>query len=461
MNTKDIIKADALKAVRLASEYAIEYVSSIHDRRVIPSKSDLDALNKFNEALPEVGSDCLTVLEMLHLYASPATVATTGGRYFGLVVGGTTPASMAASILTSAWDQIAIMDSTAPSAIHLERIAGKWLLELLNLPTKSSVGFTTGSSVANLVALAAARNAQYEKQGLNLNEMGLSGVAPLRIVLSSQAHVTIRKALGLLGFGNSQFIEIPCDSEGRIVVDKFPEVGPDTIVCLQAGNVNSGACDPFNEIVQRVKSAGAWVHIDGAFGLWAGASANKKHLVAGVELADSWAVDAHKWLNTPYDCGVIICKEPDRVHQVMSTLAPYLTEGQNVPPKDMIPEFSRRARGVEVWAAIKEMGRSGVSDLIDRCCEYALLLSLGLKNIGYLILNEVVLNQVVVTIGSQEELHQIITQVQDEGVCWFGETHWKGTYAFRLSVSSWATTEEDIERTLASIKKVTDMVLKR
>ena len=263
----------------------------------------------------------------------------------------------------------------------------------------------------------------------------------------------------MLGFGKNQITKLPCDKEGRINPDSFPSIGKDTIVCLQAGNVNSGASDSFAEIIPHVKAADAWVHIDGAFGLWASASQVKRHLVAGVEGADSWAVDGHKWLNTPYDCGLAICKDAQNVHNVMTTVAPYLAENTGVPPKDMVPEFSRRARGVEVWAAIKEMGRDGVEDLVDRCCIHAEKLSKGLIDIGYVILNDVQLNQVVATIGTAEEIQDILKLIQEGGECWFGATFWQGRHAIRLSVSSWATTDEDIERTLNAIKSATNEVI--
>jgi glutamate/tyrosine decarboxylase-like PLP-dependent enzyme len=453
------IRQLSLTAVNLATQYAKEYVSSIHSRRVFPAQTALDNLSKFDELLPQLSSDASTVIHQLHKCAAPATVATTGGRYFGLVVGGSTPAAMGASMLNAAWDQIAILESSSPAAIHLERIAAKWVLSLLSLPSKSSVGFTTGTSVANLVCLAAARNAQYEKLGINLSKVGMAGVPPLNIILSQQTHVTVHKALGLLGFGENQITTLPCDKQGRMIADALPHIDEHYIVCLQAGNVNSGASDPFVEIIPRIKAANAWVHIDGAFGLWASASASKKHLNAGVEDADSWAVDGHKWLNTPYDCGLAICKNPKNVHKVMTTVAPYLTENSAVAPKDMVPEFSRRARGIEVWAAIKEMGSEGVERLIDRCCAHAQTLSKGLIDIGYVILNDVQLNQVVATIGTDEELQRIIKLVQASGDCWFGATCWQGHHAIRLSVSSWATTDEDIERTINVIKKTTKDVL--
>ncbi|MES9902086.1 MAG: pyridoxal-dependent decarboxylase [Sedimenticola sp.] len=458
MNSEDV-KKRTMDAVNSATECVNNYVNTIYERHVFPAETALDSLSNFDEGLPQLSSNASTVIRQLHQFAAPATVATTGGRYFGLVVGGVTPASMGAAMLNAAWDQIAILEAASPAAIYLERIAAKWVLELLALPADSSVGFTTGTSVGNLVCLAAARNAQYEKLGVHLDEVGLAGAPPLRVIVSEQAHVTVYKALGLLGFGKNQIIKILCDKEGRILPDALPHIGKDTIICLQTGNVNSGASDYFEQIIPQANAAGAWVHVDGAFGLWASASAHKKHLLVGVEHADSWATDGHKWLNTPYDCGMAICRNPQAVHNVMTTIAPYLTEDTEMPPKDMVPEFSRRARGIEVWAAIKEMGSSGVADLIDRCCLHAEKLSKGLKEIGYTILNEVQLNQVVATIGNAEQLQEILSLVQEDGECWFGSTYWQEQYAIRLSVSSWATTDEDIKRTLNAIEKATNKII--
>ncbi|BBM01587.1 pyridoxal-dependent decarboxylase [Microbulbifer sp. GL-2] len=460
METKKLTnKKLSLQAFSRAAQYAEEYISGVRERRVGPSPSDLDALENLNSTLLCEGVNAQQVISDLHRYASPATVASTGGRFFGLVVGGSTPAAMGASVLNAAWDQVAVLEESAPSAIYLERIAADWLLQLLGLPKKSSVGFTTGSSMANMVCLAAARNYQYAKLDIDLVRTGLAGAPPLRIIVSEESHVTVHKALSILGIGTGQLVKARCDRQGRVRIDCFPKMDESTIVCLQAGNVNSGHFDPFSEIIPKAREAGAWVHIDGAFGLWASASPLKAYLTEGVELADSWAVDGHKWLNTPYDCGVAICKDAEAVYRVMTTQAPYLQEGGGRPPKDMVPEFSRRARGVEVWAAIQEMGTDGVAELIERCCSYARQLAQGLLDMGYELLNEVVLNQVVATIGSEDELHRIVRAVQEGGVCWFGTTVWQGKTALRLSVSSWATNDEDIILSLESIRRATREVL--
>lgn len=452
------LRSTPLEAITRASAHAADYVASVPSRRVAPDPHAVAALARFDEPVPDTGTAAIDVIDRLHALASPATVATTGGRFFGLVVGGSTPAAMGAAVLAASWDQIAILDATAPSAVHLERVAARWVLDLLGLPAQCSVGFTTGSSVANLTALAAARDSRYRKLGVVLADVGLAGAPPLRIVLSEQAHVTVTKALALLGIGKAQMIAVPCDAQGRIRADALPPLGEDTIVCLQAGNVNSGASDPFAQIIPEARAAGAWVHVDGAFGLWAAAAPARRDLVAGVQLADSWTVDAHKWLNTPYDCGLAICRDPQAVHAVMTTQAPYLAAGQQAAPKDMVPEFSRRARGVEVWAAIKEMGREGIVELIERCCAHARRLADGLEGLGFDVLNEVVLNQVVAAIGTPEDIARIVAAVQAEGECWFGQTVWRGRHAIRLSVASWATTDEDIERTLASIARATRAV---
>lgn len=440
-------------AVERAASHALDYVGRIPSRRVAPDAAALAALSVFDEPLPAQGSDATDVLDQLHHHASPATVATTGGRFFGLVVGGSTPAAMGAAMLAASWDQVAIMEAVAPSSVRLERVAARWVLDLLGLPATCSVGFATGSSVANLTALAAARHAQYRKLGVAIDRVGLAGAPPLRAVVSEQAHVTVLKALNVLGIGQDQIERVACNRQGQMVPSAIPKLDERSLLCLQAGNVNSGASDPFAEIVGPARRAGAWVHVDGAFGLWAAASPALQPLVEGVEDADSWAVDAHKWLNTPYDCGLAICRDPLAVHAVMTTQAPYLAHDVQAAPKDMVLEFSRRARGVEVWAALKELGREGVIDLLDRCCAHARDLARGLEALGFEVLNEVVLNQVVATAGTPEQVQRLVSAVQQEGECWFGSTVWQGRTAIRLSVASWATTAQDIERTLASIQR--------
>ncbi|MCG3471196.1 pyridoxal-dependent decarboxylase [Xenorhabdus bovienii] len=455
---KDPIRDASLSAVKVASEIAYNYVSKVRNQRVFPDSGALSGLQNLDRPLPQHGTDCQQVLAQLHRYGSPATVATTGGRYFGLVVGGSTPAAMGANIVTSAWDQIALMESSSPVADQLEKIAGRWVLELLNLPPEAFVGFVTGTTMAHVSALAAARQYLYQKKGYDFAEHGLQNAPQLKVVLSEEVHISVLKALRLLGFGRSQLNIVPCDSQGRIIESAVPEFSDNTILVLQAGNVNSGSSDNFHALIPRAKKAGSWVHVDGAFGLWARASSAQSALVKGVEEADSWAVDAHKWLNTPYDCGMCIVRHKHALREVMTTSAAYVETQDMWQAKDMLPEFSRRARAVEVWAAISELGVQGIQVLIERCCLYAKMLAEGLELLGFKVLNEIVLNQVVACLPDIILQRAMLQKVQQSGECWFGQTIWQGQEAIRLSVSSWATTEDDIQRSLKAIADAIDEV---
>ncbi|MDX7986242.1 aspartate aminotransferase family protein [Xenorhabdus sp. 12] len=448
---KDPIRDASLSAVKTASKIAYDYVSEIRNQRVYPDAAALSNLQYFDKPLPVAGTHCQQVLEQLHTYGSPATVATTGGRYFGLVVGGSTPAAMGANIITSAWDQIALMESSSPVTNQLEKIAGRWVLELLSLPSDAFVGFVTGTTMAHVSALSTARHYLYQKQGYDITEQGLHNAPELKIVLPEEAHISVLKALRLLGFGRSQCIFVPCDNQGRIIESAVPEFSDNMILVLQAGNVNSGSSDNFHSLIPKAKQAGCWVHVDGAFGLWARASKEKSALVEGVEAADSWAVDAHKWLNTPYDCGMCIVRHKQALRDVMTTSAAYVETQDMWQAKDMLPEFSRRARAVEVWAAIAELGSQGIEVLVERCCRYAKMLAEGLKTLGFTVLNDVVLNQVVACLPDTTLQRAMLQKVQQSGECWFGQTTWQGKEAIRLSVSSWATTEDDIQRSLTAI----------
>ncbi|MBD2823962.1 pyridoxal-dependent decarboxylase [Xenorhabdus szentirmaii] len=458
---KDPLRDISLSAVKVASEIAYDYVSNIRNQRVFPDANALSDLKHFDKPLPQHGNDSQQILKQLHTYGSPATVATTGGRYFGLVVGGSTPTSLGANIITSAWDQTALMESSSPVTHQLEKIAGRWVLELLKLPSDAFVGFVTGTTIAHVSALSAARNYLYQKQGYDIAEKGLHSAPELHVVLPEEAHITVLKALKLLGFGRSQFTFVPCDRQGRIIESAVPELSDNTILVLQAGNVNSGSSDNFSSLIPKAKKAGSWVHIDGAFGLWARASKEKSALVEGAEAADSWSVDAHKWLNTPYDCGMCIVRHPQSLREVMTTSAAYVETQDKWQAKDMLPEFSRRARAVEVWAAISELGVQGIEDLIERCCLYARMLAEGLESLGFNILNDVVLNQVVACLPDLDLQRAMLKAVQQSGECWFGQTTWQGQEAIRLSVSSWATTEADIQRSLLAIASAINEVKKQ
>ncbi|MFD0860190.1 pyridoxal phosphate-dependent decarboxylase family protein [Roseovarius aquimarinus] len=443
----------SLKPLQAAHHRALSYIETAHRRPVAPKQEAIAGLGGFDGPLPEQGNDPNDTIALLDRIGSPATVTSTGGRFFGLVVGGTLPAALAARTLTSAWDQVVFSEATSPVGVHLEQVASAWLLDLLGLPGDASVGFVTGATMANVTCLAAARHHLLEQAGWDVETKGLWDAPRLRFVAGEQLHVTVRKALSLLGCGTESIETVPCDEQGRLIPDALPALDGRTIILAQAGNVNSGASDPIGEIARRANAAGAWTHVDGAFGLWAAASARTRDQLDGYEAAQSWVVDGHKWLNTPYDCGVAICAHPQALHEAMRTQAPYLKVGGSVAPKDMVPEFSRSARGVEVWAALHSLGRVGVADLIDRCCRHARALAEGLERLGFEILNDVVLNQVVATMPEREhEMAGLAARVQASGEAWFGPTQWRGRAGLRFSIASWATTDDDITRTLDAIE---------
>lgn len=438
-------------ALRQAVDYADAYLDEIGARNVAASDDALAGLQAFDRPLPEAPSSPEDTLAMLHTYGAPATTATTGGRFFGLVVGGTLPATLGARALASAWDQVVTHDVTSPVGVKLEQVASRWLLEILGLPAHCSVGFVTGTTMANFTALAGARHAQLTKQGWDVQKRGLWNAPPLRIVAGEQTHITALKALSMLGIGTDRIEWVKCDAQGRMRLDHLPETDDTTIVLTQSGNVNSGASDPIAQIAARAN--GAWVHVDGAFGLWAAASPATQGQLAGYSAADSWATDGHKWLNTPYDCGMVFCKHPASIHAAMATQAPYLKVGDTAAPKDMAPEFSRAARGVEIWAALHSLGKAGVAALVDRTCAHARMLAEGLGELGFEILNDVVLNQVVATLPGEEAIcTHIAAEVRKGGVAWFGPTHWQDRDAIRFSVASWMTDEDDIRATLAAVQ---------
>jgi glutamate/tyrosine decarboxylase-like PLP-dependent enzyme len=446
--------SDALSQSRqslsAAADMAVAYLETIGERNVIASEAARAALGGFDMDMPHDLGDPTETLELLNRLGSPATTATASGRFFGLVVGGTLPAALGARVLATAWDQVVFNDATSPVGVKLEQVAAKWVLDVLGLPRQCSVGFVTGATMANFTCLAGARHALLERQGWDVQKQGLWGAPRLRIIAGEQSHVTVLKALTMLGFGTNVIEWVPCDDQGRLDASKMPQPDENTIILAQSGNVNSGASDSFAQIVAQANSA--WVHVDGAFGLWAAASNSTRDQLAGFEGADSWVVDGHKWLNTPYECGLAICKHPTAVHAAMATQAPYLKVGGEAAPKDMVPEFSRSARGVEVWAALNSLGREGLADLIDRTCHHARTLADGLREQGFDILNEVVLNQVVAALPDAEGWSaKLAAHVQNSGDAWFGPTNWQGREAIRFSVSSWATSENDIRQTLNAV----------
>jgi len=446
---------NSIEVLRTAFGNAQEYLQNIGARSVTPSSGALADLAELEFDLPQHPSAPQKSIELLHTHGSPATVATTGGRFYGMVVGGALPATVGSRILAAAWDQLATSEATSPVAMQLERTTAKWLLELFGLPELCSVGFVSGTTMGNFVCLAAARHAQLAKLGWNVEKQGLFNAPRLHIVASEEIHVTVQKVLSMLGLGTDNVEAVATDQNGAMLIDALPELTASSIVLTQAGNVNSGAIDPIAEIADRANEVGAWVHVDGAFGLWAAASANTQRHINGFEKADSWVTDGHKWLNTPYDCGIAFCKHPKSIHNSMSTVAPYLGKGFEAAPKDMVPEFSRSLRAMDVWAALHSLGKSGVSDLVDRCCRHAQLAASMLEEIGFEIVNEVQLNQVVVSHPTHEtRLSELVDRVCASGEAWFGVTRWKDRDAFRLSFSSWVTTDQDIHRLIAAITSV-------
>jgi glutamate/tyrosine decarboxylase-like PLP-dependent enzyme len=432
---------------------ASNYLEEIQERRVSPSAEAVAALGQFVESLPDGPCAPEEVISTLDRIGSPATMGISGPRFFGFVIGGSLPAALGANWLTSAWDQNAGLFLATPVSAVLEEVGLAWLLEALHLPAGCGGAFVTGATVANFTALAAARHAVLERAGWDVEARGLFGAPPITVVVSEEAHPSVFKSLGMLGLGRERVARVPVDGQGRMRADRLPAVAGPAIVCMQAGNVNTGACDPA-EICRRGREMGAWVHVDGAFGLWAAASPRFAPLVAGLDQADSWATDAHKWLNVPYDSGIAFVRDPEILRATMSLTAAYLPQSEHREPSQYVPELSRRARGVEIWAALKSLGRGGLCELVERCCGHARQFAKGLSQAGFEVLNDVVLNQVLVSFGDPDMNRRIIAGIQEDGTCWCGPTLWQGRDAMRISVSSWATTAADVERSLEAMLRI-------
>jgi glutamate/tyrosine decarboxylase-like PLP-dependent enzyme len=437
--------------LRDAAERAIRYLSTLDSRAVRPDPAAVAALTVLGGPLPEHPTDPHETLRVLDEAGSPATLAIAGRRFFGFVIGGALPVTVAAQWLAAAWDQNAGLYHTTPAVSEMERVALRWLLDALGLPPECGGGFVTGATVANMSALAAARHAVLERAGWDVEADGLFGAPPITVIVGAEAHPTLTKSLGVLGLGRSRVVAVPVDGQGRMRADALPRLSGPTIVCLQAGNVNTGAFDPFADLVPRARDAGAWVHVDGAFGLWAAAVPSRRHLLAGVEGADSWATDAHKWLNVPYDSGLAFVRDARALGAAMAVRAAYLPTDATRVPSDFTPELSRRARGVEVWAALRTLGRSGLAEMVERNCRQASRFAAGLRAAGHVVLNDVVLNQVLVTFGDAATDARVIAALQEDGTCWCGGTEWQGRSAMRISVCSWATTDADVERSLEAM----------
>ena len=443
---KDLLKAAAVRATH--------YLETLDKRSVAPAPSAIQGLARFDEPMPDGPSDPAATLALLDEAGSPATMAMAGGRFFGWVTGGSLPATVAANWLAAAWDQNTAGWQASPAAATVEEVALRWLIELLGLPEGTGAGFVTGATMANFTCLAAARHSVLRAAGWDVAADGLFGAPPITVVVGDEVHVAVLKALALLGLGQKRILRVPVDEQGRMRADLFPNISAPAIVCLQAGNVNTGAFDPLAEVCKPAHAAGAWVHVDGAFGLWAAATPERAHLVAGIDRADSWATDGHKWLNVPYDSGLAFVRDAAALRSAMAVSAAYLSMAEQRKPNDFTPELSRRARGVEVWAAIRSLGRKGLAEMFERNCRQAARFAAGLRAAGYEVLNDVVLNQVLVSFGEPETTRCVIAGIQSDGTCWCGGTEWQDRTAMRISVSSWATTDADVEKSLAAMLRV-------
>jgi len=436
---------DELSLLKDADARARAYVAQNETRRVTPTTTALTALQAFDEPLPVTGHPAQETIALLDDVGSPGTVASNGPNYFGFVIGATLPAAAAAERIALAWDQSASGPIGGPSAAAIETRAAHWLLEILDLPRDAAVAFGTSATACGLSCLATARAYLLEQQGWDVATLGLSGAPDIRVIVSDTVHVTVKKALRILGFGLSLVQVVETDEFGRIDPDKLPELDDRTILCLQAGEVNTGEFDLFSEIIPRAKAAGCWVHVDGAFGLWARASNARHHLTCGIDGADSWTTDGHKWLNTPYDGAVAICRHRAALSRMMSSdaaYAPATADAQN----NLTLEFSRRARGIPIWAALRSLGREGVDQLVTDHCDLAQYIGAKLSNEGFEVLNRVVLNQVLVRCSDDAKTQTVLDHAQASGKVWFGPTRWQGRLAFRISVSSWRTKKHHVDQ---------------
>lgn len=437
--------------------YAYDYLDTVRDRSVFPTDSAIERLSELDELMPDNPQASEAVLQQLHDIGSPATLAQGGGRYFGFVNGGVIPTALAARLLADVWDQNAGLYIMSPIASKLEALCERWIVDLLDLPEGTAAGFVSGTSTATMVGLLIGRNTLLKNQGWDVAEDGLFGAPPIRVVTSKQAHGTVRKALAIIGIGQKQIEWVEADAQGRLDASQLPELDNHTLVILQAGNVNSGAFDPFTEVCEKANQAGAWVHIDGAFGLWAAASESTQQYTQGIALADSWSVDGHKTLNTPYDSGIVLCKDRSTMVNTLQATGSYLQFSDNRDNMLYVPEMSRRARGVELWALLKTLGRSGIDAMIAQLCQRAELFAELLPQYGFRILNDVVFNQVVVACDTPELTEHTLKLIQASGECWCGGSNWQGEPVIRVSVCSWATTEEDVRISVDAFSKAYEL----
>jgi len=438
--------------LQLAQEFAYDYLDILQSKEVFPQSKNLELLKNFEEELPIETASPETIIEKLHQFGSPNTVSQSGGRYFGFVNGSSIPVAMATKWLSAAWDQNGGLYYTSPINAKLEDICERWLVDLFDLPKETVAGFVSGTSMANFSALCAARFQLLKNLGWDVNEQGLNGAPAIRIVAHKQVHSSIKKTLALLGYGKKNIEWVESDKQGRVVVDKLPPLDATCLVLLQAGNANTGSFDNFDAVCSIANRAKAWVHIDGAFGLWAAASKKLSHLTKGIHLADSWAVDGHKTLNTPYDSGIVLCKHKDAFISAMQATGEYIVYSDQRDPMLYTPEMSKRSRAIELWATMKFLGRQGMDAIVSQMHTQSLVIKRRLEELDYEIINEVVFNQVLVAYGTNEETKTIVSYIQNSGKAWLGGSTWEGRAVIRISVCSWATTEEDLETILALFK---------
>ncbi len=442
-----------------AARRAVAYLDTLRDRRVAPDESALRGLTDFDEPLPIDGCAARDVIALLDRVGSPATVASAGPRYFGFVLGGSFPVATASNWLVTAWDQCAGTTAMSPTASKIEAVAAKWVSELLRLPKDTAVGFVTGSTAAHVTALVAARRAVYQKVGWDVDRRGLVGAPRITVVATDDLHGSVLKALGIIGLGRDMVIRVPVDGEGRMVVGRLPSLDPSTILIAQAGNVNSGSFDDLGALAERARSAGAWLHVDGAFGVWARTSPKYAHLVTGLERADSIATSAHKLMNVPYDSAIVTCRDSGVIEEALSITTSYAVQSGEREPNHFTPEGSRRARGIDIWAVLKCLGASGFGAHIESCCanarRFAEILAMG----GIRILNDVVYNQVLFDLGPDPRRKTVLTLIQAEGTCWIGPTVWQGAPACRASFCGWSTTTEDSRRSAEAVLKARKQIL--
>ena len=435
-----------------AAGRAGRYLAGLDERPAAPDGAALAGLARFDEPLPEVAGDAAATLALLDEAGSAATVASAGGRYFGFVIGGSYPIAVAAGWLATAWDQNAALPVMSPVAGRLHEVVTVWLAELFGLPAGSAAVFVTGASMANTAALAAARDHQLARAGWDVQADGLFGAPELTVVIGENAHSTLVRALGLVGLGRDRVRPVPADDQGRMRADCLPgDVTGPVVICAQAGEVNTGAFDPFPDILEWARRHQAWVHVDGAFGMWALADPSRSHLTAGLAGADSWATDGHKWLNVPYDCGITLVRRTEDLRRSFAAAAGYLPPDAGFEAMHHTPQSSQRARQVEVWAVLRTLGRQGVIGLIARTCRHAQTMAAYLSQAGLEVLNDVVLNQVLVRAATDDQTLALVAAVQQDGTCWSGPTVWQHRPAMRISISGWATTAEDIKQSADAI----------